>query len=208
MASSIVHLAITNELAKRIAFTDTNRLKFGAIVVDAGVGGNQNGRSHLKVVVLGGEKKTYDLDRFRTLFGKRMLSDDLYMGYYLHLVQDSLYRKYVYGRYHWNPMIPGNVERLHKDYQVINQYVINKYQLKNDIVVPDGFDTEDLNQISLFDTSKLMNDLDRYFLPVEDEEILFFTREMTDEFIGESIQYCAEEVERIRKGEKGIDMLE
>jgi len=116
MASSIVHLAITNELAKRIAFTDTNRLKFGAIVVDAGVGGNQNGRSHLKVVVLGGEKKTYDLDRFRTLFGKRMLSDDLYMGYYLHLVQDSLYRKYVYGRYHWNPMIPGNVERLHKDY--------------------------------------------------------------------------------------------
>ena len=44
MASSIVHLAITSELAKRILFKDTIRLKFGSIVVDAGVGGNKNGK--------------------------------------------------------------------------------------------------------------------------------------------------------------------
>jgi len=37
MASSIVHLAITNELAKRVSFSDTSRLKFGAVVVDAGM---------------------------------------------------------------------------------------------------------------------------------------------------------------------------
>ena len=47
MASSIVHLAITNELAKRVSFSDTSRLKFGAVVVDAGEGGNITGESHL-----------------------------------------------------------------------------------------------------------------------------------------------------------------
>ena len=82
MASSIIHLAITNELTKRISFIDTNRLKFGATVVDAGVGGNKTGCAHMKVIVLNGTKKTYDFDRYREMFGERMLKDDLYMGYY------------------------------------------------------------------------------------------------------------------------------
>lgn len=52
MASSIVHLAITNELSKQVSFKDLNRLRFGAIVVDAGAGGNEFGNAHLKVNVL------------------------------------------------------------------------------------------------------------------------------------------------------------
>ena len=67
MASSIVHLAITSELARRISFKDTNRLKFGSIVVDAGVGGNKNGNSHMKINVQDGRKKTYDFDRYREM---------------------------------------------------------------------------------------------------------------------------------------------
>ena len=57
MASSIIHLAITNELTKRLSFTDVSRLEFGAVVVDAGVGGNQNGNSHMKINVQDGKKK-------------------------------------------------------------------------------------------------------------------------------------------------------
>ncbi len=207
MASSIVHLAITNELTKRLSFSDTNRLKFGAVVVDAGIGGNKYGTAHMKVNVLDGKMKTYDFDRYREMFGERMLQDDLYMGYYLHLVQDSLYRHYVYDRYHWNPTIPGNMEHLHKDYQIVNQYIINKYQLKNDLSVPEGFEDEALNQISSFDTEGLMKDMSSYFLPVEEEPIFFFTKEMSDEFIGEAVEYCENEVKKLRGGEPGIDML-
>ena len=208
MASIIVHLAITNELTKRISFTDTNRLKFGAIVVDVGAGGEQQGNSHLKIFVDGGKKKTYDLDRYREMFGERMLSDDLYMGYYLHLVQDALFRNYVYVRHQWNPIIPGNVERLHKDYKIVNQYVINRYQLENDIDIPDGFHKEDLNKISSFDTARLMLNMEDYFKPLEEEPIFFFTKEMSDEFIAEAVDFCVKEVEKLRRGESGIDMLE
>ena len=207
MASSIVHLAITNELTKRLSFSDTNRLKFGAVVVDAGIGGNKYGTAHMKVNVLDGKMKTYDFDRYREMFGERMLQDDLYMGYYLHLVQDSLYRHYVYDGYHWNPTIPGNMEHLHKDYQIVNQYIINKYQLKNDLSVPEGFEDEALNQISSFDTEGLMKDMSSYFLSVEEEPIFFFTKEMSDEFIGEAVEYCENEVKKLRGGEPGIDML-
>ena len=208
MASTIVHLAITNELTKRISFADTSRLKFGAIVADFGTDGNQNGSSHLKVDVLDSRKRTYDFDRFREMFGTRILSDDLYMGYYLHLVQDSLYRRFVYDGYHWNPSLPGNVERLHNDYRIVNQYIISRYRLENDIAIPDGFDREDLNQICSFDTAGLIKSLDGFFLPVREEPVFFFTREMSDEFIGEALVFCYEEVEKLRKGETGIDMLE
>lgn len=207
MASSIIHLAITTELTKRLPFVDAGRLKFGAVVVDAGVGGNRNGNTHLKVTVLDGKKKTYDFERYREMFGERMLRDDLYMGYYLHLTQDALYRNYVYERHRWDPTIPGNVERLHKDYAQINRYVIDKYRLVNDLAVPDRFEDEELNRIGAFDVKGLMQAMNSYFLPVDEEPVSFFTKEMADEFIGEAVELCTEEVTKLRSGEPGIDMM-
>lgn len=67
MASSVVHLAITNELIKRYSFKNINRLKCGVVIVEAGY----NGNSHLKISVLDGLKKTYDVDSFRQMFGKK-----------------------------------------------------------------------------------------------------------------------------------------
>ncbi|SDB67582.1 hypothetical protein [Butyrivibrio sp. INlla16] len=49
MASSIIHLAVTNELTKRYEFKDEGRLKFGAILPDAGNGN----ASHLKKATWG-----------------------------------------------------------------------------------------------------------------------------------------------------------
>ena len=207
MASSIVHLAITSEVAKRISFRDIDRLRFGAVVVDAGAGGNIAGNSHLKINTPDGKMKSYDFDKYREMFGKRMLEDDLYMGYYLHLVQDILYRHFVYDIYHWNPTIPGNVERLHKDYRIVNQYIIQKYHLKNDLIVPDHFDEEALCQICAFETDRLMQDMNAYFQPVEEEPIFFFTKEMSDEFIAEAVEFCTEEVKKLRDGKPGIDIL-
>ena len=52
-----------------------------------------------------------------------------------------------------------------------------------------------------------MQDMKSYFLPVEDEPVFFFTKEMSDEFIGETVAFCLEEIEKLRSGEQGIDML-
>ncbi len=52
-----------------------------------------------------------------------------------------------------------------------------------------------------------MRDMASYFSPVDDEPIFFFTKEMSDEFIGEAVEFCAEEVKKLRDGKPGIDML-
>ena len=201
MASSIIHLAVTKELTKRYKFKDENRLKFGAILPDAGRGKD----SHLKKAVWGLNKRVYDFERFRAEYGELMKSDDLYLGYYLHLVQDICYRHFVYDKYNWNPTIPGNVEKLHKDYSIINSYVISKYELKNDIEAPADFDKEQLASLSAFDVPWLMKSMADYFVPVPEEDIFFFTKEMADEFIAEAVELCLKELKALETGEGMIE---
>lgn len=86
----------------------------------------------MKIPIYDGVKKTYNLTRFREMFQENMKIDSLYLGYYLHLIQDIVYRKFVYTDYQWNPKIPGNIERLYHDYQLIN-YPFGIEQLKEDL---------------------------------------------------------------------------
>ncbi len=204
MASSIIHYAITCELIKKRKFKDPDRLKLGSILVDAGY----NGNSHLKISVAGGHRKTYDLEHYRSAFGDLMQRDDLYLGYYLHLIQDLVYRHFVYDKYHWNSRIPGNVEKLHRDYAIGNYYVVQKYHLKNEITIPTAFEKEPLNRICSFDLEGLARDMNSYFVPVEEDDIFFFTREMTDEYIAEAVEFCCQELDNLAKHKEGADGYE
>lgn len=202
MASGVVHLAVVHELMKRRSFRDPVRLKFGALLPDAGDRGGR--RSHLRISFEDG-RRSYDFEGFRRLFGSRMREDDLYLGYYLHLVQDALYRHFVYGRYRWDPRAPGNIDRLHRDYELVNGYVISRYALVNDLAVPEGFEREALCGLCSFDTAGLLNDAEAWFGPAGEGEIFFFTAEMSDEYISEAAAFCLEEIERIENGAPGLD---
>ena len=61
--------------------------------------------------------------------------------------------------------------------------------MKNDLIVPDEFEDEALNQISNFDTEGLMRDMNSYFIPVDEESIFFFIKEMSDKFIEEAVAF-------------------
>ena len=201
MPSSIIHYAITCELIKRRGFNNPDRLKLGSIVADAGY----NGNSHMKISVAGGHKKTYDLDGYRKAYGELMKHDDFYLGYYLHLIQDIIYRHFVYDRYHWNPLIPGNVEKLHRDYAIGNFYVVQKYNLSNEVIIPADFYKEPINQICSFNLEELEQNMNSYFVPIEDNDIFFFTKDMTDEYIAETVEYCLEELDNLDEQRDGAD---
>lgn len=204
MASSIVHLAIINELIKLRSFRAEDRLKLGAVLADFGI----RRETHLQIRLQNGNKRTYDLNRFRTEFGKKLLEDDLYLGYYLHLVQDIVYRRLVYGKYAWDPTIEGNIERLHRDYSILNGAIIEKYGLKNDIAVPKDFESEAINRLYAFDTDLLLESMGEFFNKREEGEIFFFTREMADEFILEAVKTCLKELDALESGGELMDIVE
>ena len=190
MASRIIHLAITDCISKKYRYKDKNRLELGSVLPDAVTSGN----SHLKINISGGTKKTYDLTGFRSSFLSKILQDDLYLGYYLHLVQDLCFRDFVYHRHHWNPLPPGNVERLHRDYALINQYVIQKYSLSNIITVPVSFDEEPLNKLGCFSIREFLDDMKTDFQSCPTGTIFFFTKGMADEFIAYACEKCEQEI--------------
>ncbi len=202
MASGIMHLAIIKKICEEYRCKDRARLNFGAVLPD--FSGNRN-KAHFRAVVWGCNKRTYDLTAFRENFGDKMLDDDLYLGYYLHLVQDILYRHYVYDRYHWDPTIPGNVERLHNDYSILNGYVRERYELNNDLVIPKDFENESLNGIAEFYPEGMIAEMHSFFTKEGTGEIFFFTREMADEYITEAAEACLRELEALQKSEPMTD---
>ncbi len=205
MASSIIHLAIASELTKRHIFKDTDRLKLGSILPDAS---DDRNKSHLRVLMAEKNMTAYDPNRFRELFGELILSDDLYLGYYLHLVQDILYRHFVYDEYHWDPQIPGNVERLHRDYRISNYHVISKYQLEKRLLIPDDLHEEPLFRMANFNAENQIRFVLECFEPVDFDDVFFFTAEMADEFIGRAAAFCLKEIETLEQGGQGMDAYE
>ncbi len=203
MASSIMHLAVTGELMKRRDFRDPNRLKFGSILPDAG----DSRVSHFKKNIDGG-RHMYDFAAFRKIFGGLMLKDDLYLGYYLHLIQDLCFRHFIYDEYHWNPWNSGNTDRLHRDYEIGNCYVIRKYGLADNIFIPAGFEDEPLNKICQFDTTGFQRVMSGYFTSIVEGYAFFFTNDMAEEYISEAAELCLGEVDALFHGGKLMDGYE
>ena len=196
MASTVMHLAVVQELFRTHTFASPARLKFGAILPDAGP---QN-TSHLKITLESEHRKTYDLDAFRAAFGERMRQDELYLGYYLHLVQDVCFRHFLYGLLGWDPHIPGNVDRLHHDYALLNAALIHEYGLENDIAVPAGFDAEPIHRLDPLDADALLSALKTYFSAAVSGEAYFFTLERAEDYIRLAADWCRKELDALTSG--------
>ena len=208
MASRIIHLAISNELSKQYEFSDLDRLYFGTIIPDGVSNRQEYILSHFKIKIGEKGKRLYNLTKYRKEFGELMKADDLYLGYYLHLIQDLLYRHFIYDRYHWNPKLEGNIDRLHDDYRQINAYVIDKYGIQNDIRVPTGFANEKINEIAAFEPYKFIQELKKDFEKIEYKEPFFFTDNMADEYIQWATEYCIKELAALKNGSHYFDEYE
>lgn len=205
MASRIMHMAVTKIIAEKWEIKDRNRLLLGAVLPDVYREGDTSHESHLKMCIRGGGWVTYDLTSFKKRYGERMTEDSLYLGYYLHLVQDLVYRDFVYNEYHWNPTVAGNIERLHNDYRLINSYIIEKYGLRNELSISDDFEKEPINALYPFGIHRLCDDLKSDFTAFSDGDIFFFTKEMADSFIGKACEICDKELQAWKKGKSFVD---
>ena len=91
MASRILHLAAAKLILDEHPVADEKRFRLGSILPDAG----ERVSAHFRVRIDGGTKTMMALSGFRARFADKM-DDPLYLGYYLHLVQDIVFRKVFY----------------------------------------------------------------------------------------------------------------
>ena len=198
MASRIMHLAIADGIVKETNIQDINRFNLGIILPDAYSSGINTAVSHFKTKILGGTKITYKLEYFRDTYNTEILEDDLYLGYYIHLIQDILYRDFVYDKYKWDPMPEGNVEKLHNDYRLLNTYIIEKYGISNELHIPEEIKKERLFHIYPFDLQQLDKSFQSDFKPYREGKEFFFTTNMVDEYIEKTMSKCVMEINALR----------
>ena len=190
MASSLMHLAVAERLAERTAQPELFRL--GCVLVDAfGQAG------HFRNTAADG-RRFFDLPRFRTEYGDRLLRDDFCLGYYLHLVQDMVYRQMIHVEHGWNPHIPGNVERLHEDYRLLNPFLVRAYGLRP----PEMADGLADNAAAFLD------DLRGQFAPYGGGEPFFLTESLAAEYIDRAAKVCSAELDALRAGRPGADPMD
>lgn len=198
MASRIMHLAVARMLENEVGqFFDKNefdRFRFGSLLPDA----SATKESHFPVYNVDGHcrQKTFDLAGFLALYEKQMRTDPLYLGYYLHLMQDVLFRKMMYTETAYDPHVPGNISLLYEDYRVIGKRLISQFRLTPP-PVPDGLEKErDLFGRFPFRLNAFAEELKTDFLfggldVPETGNTHFLHLEIAERFLSESVSCCA-----------------
>ena len=149
--------------------------------------------------------RTYDLTGFRKQYGAALKRDPLYLGYYLHLIQDLMFRQFVYITHKWDPLPAGNVERLHRDYAILNSYIIEKYRLAFDAEVPPQMEKEPLLSGCKYNLKGFFLELQADFCQTAEGELFFFQKEMADEYIALSLPVCRAEWNALQRGSGFLD---
>ena len=137
MASAVIHLAVANEINKKLN-RDKSQLLIGAIAPDISkfIGEDKTKSHFLKEL----DSNIPDIESFLNKY-KNSLTDDFVMGYFIHLYTDYLWFKYFVTEFYDKPMITkldgtvvkcsGNMLSLYvyNDYTNLNIKLINRYNM-------------------------------------------------------------------------------
>lgn len=197
-----MHMAIAYRILASCDIDEPDRFLTGMIIPDAATGGN----SHFRKSIHMGFRVTYDLEMFRNRYQSQLESDSFYMGYYLHLVQDMLYRDYLQRRLHWKPS-RKSIARIHSDYWYLNSYLRKKYDLKMPRIEQiEGIDT--LFQNCKFNTDSLSqyihDDLEN---DCDANDTALIGPEDIDGYIDLAVKRCVMEIQAIQNGGSTLENI-
>lgn len=191
-----MHMAVASKLVQFIE--NPAHFYLGCVLVDAcGQAGHYRAKTE-------DGHRYYDLEKFRAEFGDRLLSDDFALGYYLHIAQDMVYRRFVYADHGWSPKDPGNVERLYNDYRLLNPHLVKNYALKP-LTLPEELSGHPLLAAS---AGQFIADMAGQFEPYSIGEPFFLTESLANEFVERAAAVCLQEIRALRGEGEHVDPMD
>jgi hypothetical protein len=147
-----------------------------------------------------------DFAGFYRQFSEKLLEDSLYLGYYFHLIEDTIYRKFLYYDYKLGSNRGQEfLKSLHNDYTILNGYLVKTYKLTNTLTIPEYFADEEINKIYPFRLKEFLQDMSNDFNFLTSEKTKYLTEDMVEEFISKCITICKTEFEKIQVGKSGLN---
>lgn len=205
MASRVIHLAIAAELAGRLDIHSRERFNFGHVLPDMVLGEYEvrlplKKKTHFYTLLPSG-RKTYDFYSFFEEYKDR-LTDELYLGYYVHLIEDNVFRQYLYYRVGLIKRRgePELLDELYKDYHLLNPLLRERYDIALP-TVPAGLENEDIYKRFDFNVRGYLDEMKGDLTEHPEGELRHFTEELINEFIQESVDVITKEMECLARGE-------
>ncbi len=196
MASLLMHLAGIKEIIDSGYLRENEHFYLGSILPD---GTSKDDLIHTKThfTKIDLDKKRYiDFEEFRGKFSIEISTNYLYLGYYLHLLQDAVYRKMLGSNF--DVLKHSNEDdfrfNLYSDYQLINRYLTDKYALDKVIVHKVELPSK-IGNIAVFDIDKLRDDVTLQTSSVViDDDYHYLNKDMVDEWLDTSTSVLKREV--------------
>lgn len=205
MASRTIHLAVAYELMVRLKIKDKQRFILGHILPDMIVGEYEyrlpaKKKTHFYTLLENG-RKTYNFFRFYDEY-KDKLHDMLYLGYYVHLIEDNVFRQYLYYRVGLLKRRgePELIDELYNDYRLLNPILIKRYGITIP-AFPDDIKNEDIYKRFEFMPYKWLDEMKQDFECTDNGTLRHFTKELIDEYINECVDVIAKELNALERGE-------
>jgi len=159
-------------------------------------------KSHFKVKT---DTLVYlDFEAYRNRFFDLMQRDDLYLGYYMHLVEDAFYRVFIYQDRFTMPRTREEVKFLHNDYHILNSYIVNKYNIHNILEKGINLEHEPIGSIANFLIGEFLDEMSDDFTEQTKGTTVFLTENMLDEFIETYIPLAMKEIKSLKNGESAL----
>ena len=209
MAQRTIHMLFGTLLLEKLAPVDENRFLIGSMLPDAYINPAERKVAHYIKYIADENRLYFDFEDFFHRFKNKIISNDLYLGYYAHLVEDAFYRYFLYYEKHFMEKIKSyELTILHNDYHILNSYIAKKYNLPSYLETPKEFKDELINGITEFDIEKIIDDYKNDIVEVSDEKTVLLTEDMLEEFVAEYIEVLADELLSIRNGHSRLNVLD
>lgn len=197
MAQRAIHYLFGAILAEHIEIKDKKRFLMGHVFPDSIEKCNRD-KAHFEMI--DDMQAYYDFEDFRSKYQELMQQDDFYLGYYMHLVEDDFYRELIYRDRAGKAFSMDEVEILHKDYDLLNSYIVDKYELENVLGKEFIFDETVFSKIGNFRINKFLEEMSYDFIIKNKGTTVLLTEEMVDEFVEKYVPLAIEELQAVKKG--------
>lgn len=198
MAQRTIHYLFGEVISRHVVLRDKRRFLLGSVLPDAYCDVKDRDVTHF--MVREEHRKYVDFHAFLEQYYDQIQRDDLYLGYYIHLVEDAFYRNLFHNKYQKVPRSMDEVKRLHKDYHILNSYIVKKYGLRNEVALDVDLQREIFHEIASFRVKEFLQEMDEDFREDISGETYYITENMVDEFVEDYLSLAVKEIESIKAG--------
>ena len=201
MAQRTIHYVFGELLLRECPVRDRQRFLLGSILPDAYADRADREATHLMDRSRPGFG-FFDFDVFRERFAPQLAEDDLYLGYYMHLVEDNFYRSFFRERVGIaiDAQNPEQIAVLHRDYTLLNTYIVSHFGIENCLEHPADFEREPLNVLARFDLDRFLAAFTADFTEKREGGTHFLTEALLDEYLARYLADALRELRTVRRG--------